>query len=86
MTHDERVWYHTYVTNEGIAEHAERIVALEELCQEMLPYVGDSCPEECRYRDECMDERNLGPAGLPLRCVAYDHIGEKISKLGMEVC
>ena len=31
MTHDERVHYHTYTTCETPAEHAERIVKLEEL-------------------------------------------------------
>lgn len=36
MTHDERIFYHTYTTCEGIAEHAERIVALEELVADML--------------------------------------------------
>ena len=38
MTDEERqarIHYHTYTTNEGIAEHAERIVALEELCEMM---------------------------------------------------
>ena len=31
MTHEERVWHHEMVTNEGIHEHAERIASLEEL-------------------------------------------------------
>lgn len=31
MTHDERIFYHTYTTCETPAEHAERIVRLEEL-------------------------------------------------------
>lgn len=35
MTHDERIHYHMYETCEGIAEHAERIVALEELVRDM---------------------------------------------------
>ena len=35
MTHEERVHYHMYDTCEGIAEHAERIVALEELVRDM---------------------------------------------------
>lgn len=35
MTHDERVHYHMYKTLEGIAEHAERIVRLEELALDM---------------------------------------------------
>ena len=36
MTHDERVFYHTYTTCEGIAEHAERIVRLEELVRDLF--------------------------------------------------
>ena len=35
MTHDERVWHHEMVTNEGIHEHAERIAKLEELVLDM---------------------------------------------------
>jgi hypothetical protein len=31
----ERIRYHLYESNEGIQEHAERIVALEELCLDM---------------------------------------------------
>lgn len=44
MTHDERVHYHMYVTCEGIAEHAERIVKLEELVRDM---------RECGLHDGC---------------------------------
>ena len=35
MTHEERVHYHMYDTCEGIAEHAERIVALEDLAHDL---------------------------------------------------
>lgn len=38
MTDEERkarIHHHMYETCEGIAEHAERIVALEELCADM---------------------------------------------------
>ena len=35
MTHEERVHYHMYESLEGIAEHAERIVALEDLCHDL---------------------------------------------------
>ncbi len=31
----QRIHHHMYETCEGIAEHAERIVALEELCADM---------------------------------------------------
>ena len=36
MTHEERVWHHEMVTNEGIHEHAERIASLEELVLDMM--------------------------------------------------
>lgn len=35
MTHEERVRHHMYETLEGIAEHAERIASLEELCHDL---------------------------------------------------
>lgn len=35
MTHEDRVYHHMYETNEGIAEHAERIASLEELVRDM---------------------------------------------------
>ena len=38
MTHDERIHYHMYETCEGIAEHAERIVALEKLVFDALAF------------------------------------------------
>lgn len=88
MTDEERrarVHYHEYESLEGIAEHAERIVALEELCQEMLPYVADACPGECLYREECQRKADRETGGLPATCVAYDHIRGKLSKLDVEV-
>ena len=42
MTHDERVYHHMYETNEGIAEHAERIAALEELCKELAEFLTEA--------------------------------------------
>jgi hypothetical protein len=50
----ERIHYHMYTTNEGIAEHAERIVALEELCADMWRDGMCECDErgacaECEY-------------------------------------
>lgn len=56
---------------------------LKELVEELLPYAGDSCPEECRYREECDGENNRGTHGLPLTCVAYGHLVEKAAKLGV---
>lgn len=85
MTHDERVYHHTYETLEGINEHAERIVSLEELVAELLPYAADSCPDECRYQEECDSEQNLSTNGLSLVCVAYNHLFEKAARLGVEV-
>lgn len=42
MTHDERVYHHMYETNEGIAEHAERIASLEELCKELAEFLTEA--------------------------------------------
>ena len=38
-----RVWHHEMETNEGIHEHAERIVALEELVLELRKCLEDEC-------------------------------------------
>jgi len=35
VTHEDRVYHHMYETNEGIAEHAERIASLEELVRDV---------------------------------------------------
>lgn len=43
MTHDERLHYHLYDTNEGISEQSERIVKLEELVAELYPMASDLC-------------------------------------------
>lgn len=37
--HDKRVYHHMYETGEGIAEHAERIAKLEEMCRELMGWV-----------------------------------------------
>lgn len=56
MTDEERkarIYHHMYETCEGIAEHAERIVALEELVQHMYVCIchhewgGNVCCENC---------------------------------------
>ena len=50
MTSEERqkrIHYHMYETCEGIAEHAERIVALEELCADMSNCI--------TYNHDCTD-------------------------------
>lgn len=85
MTREERIHYHTYVTCETPAEHAERIVALEELAAELYPYVGDACPDGCRYAEECRGKDNLDEHGLPRACVAYDRYRERLGEYGIEV-
>lgn len=58
MTEEQRkarVHYHTYTTNEGIAEHAERIVKLEELCADMWPIARSGvCIDRCARYGECI--------------------------------
>lgn len=71
----QRIHHHMYDTNEGIAEHAERIVALEELVAEMYEAVKCCCGEcwfgygnnpakceneNCGYRKEYVAMRELG--------------------------
>lgn len=85
MTREERIHYHTYVTCETPAEHAERIVALEELAAELYPYVCDPCPDECRYAEECNAEDNRGTDGFPLVCIACGKYRERLSEYGIEV-
>ncbi len=61
MTDEERqqrIHHHMYETCEGIAEHAERIVALEELCADMW------C---CIDRNDHHDRDDLTPCyGCPM--------------------
>ena len=45
---DRRVWHHMYETCETPAEHAERIVRLEELCKAALNCIERNICEECR--------------------------------------
>lgn len=61
------------------------VQGMRELIAELIPYAGDTCPPECRYRDECHDESNLDRGGWPLVCVAYGHLIEKAAALGIEV-
>ena len=48
-----RIHHHTYETCEGIAEHAERFVALEELCANIFLVARSLCMqigcERCRH-------------------------------------
>jgi len=60
MTDEERkarIHHHMYETCEGIAEHAERIVKLEELCTDMWPIARSGvCIDRCANYDECMQQ------------------------------
>ena len=73
MTDEERqqrIHHHMYETCEGIAEHAERIVKLEELVQDMDTCIwyaaGWSC-EECPPHDteRCDFEHRMDELGIP---------------------
>lgn len=60
MTHDERVHYHMYESLEGIAEHAERIVALEELAHDLW------------HTMELLDACRVNEYDEPLNCMLCD--------------
>lgn len=77
MTDEERqarIHHHMYETCEGIAEHAERIVALEELCAELymnlrnreviMELMGIPPSKEQRDGDEII-ERRMDELGVP---------------------
>ena len=69
----------------GRALSEREIMKLRDLVAELLPYAGSSCPEECRYQEECEDEGNLSTNGWPLTCVAYGHLIDAAKALGVEV-
>ena len=59
MTDEERqqrIHHHMYTTCEGIAEHAERIVKLEELVQDMRLYLGRSLTMPYIERVSALDD------------------------------
>ena len=62
---------------ESRSEICARVADLEELAAELYPFVGDSCPEECRWRGECDPD---GPD-----CVAYGEYFEILTGMGIEV-
>lgn len=68
-----------------VAEVEELNAGLSDLVAELLPYSGDTCPGECRYRAECKLPSNQSSTGEPLTCVAYDHLLKKASELGAKV-
>jgi hypothetical protein len=65
----KRIHHHMYETCEGIAEHAERIVALEELCAALYRCADAGKPcETCPLYDGdggCMDELSMDELGVP---------------------
>ena len=72
-----RIHYHMYTTNEGIQEHAERIVALEELVAYMVSYHKGKCrcggATKCPLSATCEDE-----------CFFADWVDVKVKELGIE--
>ena len=68
--HDKRVYHHMYETNEGIAEHAERIAKLEELLRDVyaLHWSGLNCTE-CPWIGECDTD-----GGCPWLGIMHDHM------------
>lgn len=69
----ERIHHHQY-SGEGIVEHCERIVALEELVADILPFVEFSCGECCRWYGKC----DIAT------CHAYEYARERAGELGIE--
>lgn len=74
----KRIHHHMYETCEGIAEHAERIVRLEELVQRLREHIMENC---CQPSEECgeygcyrYDEKH--------KCCEFDH---RMRELGIEV-
>lgn len=70
MTDEERkarIHHHMYETCEGIAEHAERIVALEELCADMYKRFHGVVFECWAYSsdDFRMYEQRMDELGIP---------------------
>ena len=63
----ERLRYHMYETNEGIREHAERIVALEELVGDILRF-----HETLRQPDSIEESVRLAVAQGELYARAHD--------------
>lgn len=87
MTDEERakrIYHHTYVTCEGIQEHAERIVALEELVAGLFAYarlraIGACECDGCMYRERCTAED-------PDSCLAIEWFEHDMRELGIGSC
>lgn len=76
MTHEERVHHHIYETCEGIQEHAERIVGLEELVADLNRACGAMC-ERTRC-DDCVLMTATEGCGL-------NQLQDRTLALGIEV-
>lgn len=72
-----RLHYHMYETCEGIREHAERIVALEELVADMWPHVRhrSAMCDACDMADEC--------ASSDQPCLLYGPLEDRMRGLGV---
>ena len=74
----ERIHHHMYDTCEGILEHAERIVALEELVADLW-HVYDYL-DVCR-RCPTVDECELGPADEFFPCAMREPFEKRLREL-----
>lgn len=79
------LWCMHKLANAGWTHIEQQMDDLREWCAELYPYVGETCPEECKYCEECESESNLDTDGFPLMCVAYSILFEKLRDLGVEV-
>ena len=78
MTDEERkarIHHHMYETCEGIAEHAERIVALEELCADMHYYLDTLCTD-CEFANGVCDSEES-------ECLLFIRIEHRMDELGV---
>lgn len=73
------------IGNKAIKKLEAENAKLRELCKELYPFVGSTCPDECKHREECEGEGNRGTDGFPLVCVAYNRYFEDMRELGIEV-
>ena len=73
---DKRMFYHLYESDEGILEHAERIVALEELLAAAIHAMWACDNEKCPYGGDCDEGIDFMPS-----C----KIVERARELGIEV-
>jgi len=72
----ERLNYHMYTTCETPAEHAERIVALEELCELMWNAITTSCLK-CEFKSDCAENHN------GIVCIRRKYIKARMDELGI---